>query len=271
VDDASDLSCKDGTGQHPVDGWGATHNRSVAGSRPASPTESRRSQAAGGQAAPPGRHQRRRPTGNREPDRHGQPVGQRRWPAASGWRWSPGIAVLWEGRPLQLKDIEAIGDTWPAPGCAMPTFFAALGGTFDRGHWSYEDVDLAVLTVPTLLSKAEADAATRVVLEDYGHHATGRKPRQAKTPCWSWTSSRLWPRAWTRPSTWPSGSATSASRSSPPRALRASATTARRPACWPAALAGTRWAAAVASAPAVAARAAAPRTGTPMRRYRAIR
>src|SRR4030095_15473078 len=37
--------------------------------------------------------------------------------------------------------------------------------------------DLAVLTVPTLLSKAEADAAMRVVLEDYGHYATGRKPR----------------------------------------------------------------------------------------------
>ena len=35
----------------------------------------------------------------------------------------------------------------------------------------------AVLTVPTLLSKAEADAAMRVVLEDYGHYATGRKPR----------------------------------------------------------------------------------------------
>jgi hypothetical protein len=55
-------------------------------------------------------------------------------------------------------------------------FFAALAGAFDRGHWSYEDVDLAVLTVPTLLSKAEADAAMRVV-EDYGHYATGRKPR----------------------------------------------------------------------------------------------
>jgi len=38
-----------------------------------------------------------------------------------------------------------------------------------RGAWSFEDVDLAVLTVPTLLSKAEADAAMRVVLEDYGH------------------------------------------------------------------------------------------------------
>jgi hypothetical protein len=37
-----------------------------------------------------------------------------------------------------------------------------------------------VLTVPTLLSKTEADAAMRVVLEDYGHYATGRKPRQGE-------------------------------------------------------------------------------------------
>jgi hypothetical protein len=51
---------------------------------------------------------------------------------------------------------------------------------FARGHWSYEDVDLAQLTVPTLLSKAEADAAMRVVLEDYGHYATVRKPREGE-------------------------------------------------------------------------------------------
>jgi hypothetical protein len=31
-----------------------------------------------------------------------------------------------------------------------------------------------------LLSKSEADAAMRVVLEDYGHYATGRKPRQGE-------------------------------------------------------------------------------------------
>ena len=34
-----ELTCKDGIGRVPLDGWGATHNRSVAGSRPASPTE----------------------------------------------------------------------------------------------------------------------------------------------------------------------------------------------------------------------------------------
>jgi hypothetical protein len=87
------------------------------------------------------------------------------------------LAALWDGRPLQLKDIEAIGPHLAGARLRYADFFAALAGAFDRGAWSYEDVDLAVLTVPTLLSKAEADAAMRVVLEDYGHYATGRKPR----------------------------------------------------------------------------------------------
>jgi hypothetical protein len=90
------------------------------------------------------------------------------------------LAALWEGRPLQLKDIEAIGDHLPGARLRYADFFAALAGAFDRGSWSFEDVDLAVLTVPTLLSKAEADAAMRVVLEDYGHYATGRKPREGE-------------------------------------------------------------------------------------------
>jgi hypothetical protein len=90
------------------------------------------------------------------------------------------LAALWEGRPLQLKDLEAIGQDLPGARLRYADFFAALAGAFDRGTWSYEDVDLAVLTVPTLLSKAEADAAMRVVLEDYGHYATGRKPREGE-------------------------------------------------------------------------------------------
>jgi hypothetical protein len=90
------------------------------------------------------------------------------------------LGALWEGRPLQLKDIEAIADHLPGARLRYADFFAALAGAFDRGRWSYEDVDLAVLTVPTLLSKVEADAAMRVVLEDYGHYATGRKPREGE-------------------------------------------------------------------------------------------
>jgi hypothetical protein len=151
------------------------------------------------------------------------------------------LAALWEGRPLQLKDLEAIAQDLPGARLRYADFFAALAGAFDRGSWSFEDVDLAVLTIPTLLSKAEADAAMRVVLEDYGHYATGRKPRErARTPCSSWTNSPPWPPGWTRPSTWPSGSATSASKSwSPPNPSRAWATTARPPGCWPPVPAGS--------------------------------
>ena len=43
----ANLTSKDGTAHHLVDGQEPTHNRSVAGSRPASPTQRRRSQACG--------------------------------------------------------------------------------------------------------------------------------------------------------------------------------------------------------------------------------
>jgi hypothetical protein len=90
------------------------------------------------------------------------------------------LESLWEGHPLELKDVEVIREHLPGARLRYADFFAALAGAFDRGEWSYEDVDLAVLTVPTLLPKAEADAAMRVVLEDYGHYATGRKPRETE-------------------------------------------------------------------------------------------
>ena len=45
------------------------------------------------------------------------------------------LAALWEGRPLQLKDIEAIGDHLPGARLRYADFFAALAGAFDRGSW----------------------------------------------------------------------------------------------------------------------------------------
>jgi hypothetical protein len=55
-------------------------------------------------------------------------------------------------------------------------FFRSLQGKAD-GCWGLEDVDLAVLTIPTIASRADADAAVRLVLEDLGHFATKRKAR----------------------------------------------------------------------------------------------
>ena len=46
------------------------------------------------------------------------------------------LAALWEGRPLQLKDIEAIGDHLPGARLRYADFFAALAGAFDRGPGS---------------------------------------------------------------------------------------------------------------------------------------
>jgi hypothetical protein len=51
-----------------------------------------------------------------------------------------------------------------------------LAGKAD-GRWGLEDVDLAVLTIPTIASRSDADAAVRLVLEDLGHFATRRKAR----------------------------------------------------------------------------------------------
>ena len=91
------------------------------------------------------------------------------------------LAALWEGRPLQLKDIEAIGDHLPGARLRYADFFAALAGAFDRGPL----VATRTSTWPSSPSppccrKSEADAAMRVVLEDYGHYATGRKPREGE-------------------------------------------------------------------------------------------
>jgi hypothetical protein len=90
------------------------------------------------------------------------------------------LAELWDGHPLQMHEIRMIAEHLPGARLRYGDFFAALKGAFDYGAWSFEDVDLAVLTIPTLLSKSEADAAVRILLEDYGHYATGRKPRQGE-------------------------------------------------------------------------------------------
>jgi hypothetical protein len=51
------------------------------------------------------------------------------------------LAALWEGRPLQLKDIEAIATTCPAPACAMPTSLPPWPppspGPLGSGRWSW--------------------------------------------------------------------------------------------------------------------------------------
>jgi hypothetical protein len=55
-------------------------------------------------------------------------------------------------------------------------FFDALAGKFDGG-WSYDDADIAVLSLPVLAAREDADAAFRLLLEDLGHYGIARKDR----------------------------------------------------------------------------------------------
>jgi hypothetical protein len=89
------------------------------------------------------------------------------------------LQQLWRGDPTAQADVEQLAaDPTVLAGVRgrYSAFFRALAGTAD-GCWGLEDVDLAVLTIPTIASRTDADAAVRLVLEDLGHFATRRKAR----------------------------------------------------------------------------------------------
>jgi hypothetical protein len=89
------------------------------------------------------------------------------------------LQALWRGDPTAQQDLEQLAaDPTVMAGVRgrYSAFFRALAGKAD-GCWGLEDVDLAVLTIPTIASRQDADAAVRLVLEDLGHFATRRKAR----------------------------------------------------------------------------------------------
>jgi hypothetical protein len=89
------------------------------------------------------------------------------------------LQQLWRGDPTAQADLEQLAaDPQVLAGVRgrYSAFFRDLAGTVD-GRWALEDVDLAILTVPTIASRTDADAAVRLVLEDLGHFATRRKAR----------------------------------------------------------------------------------------------
>src|SRR5512133_1221716 len=89
------------------------------------------------------------------------------------------LQQLWRGDPTAQADLEQLAaDPTVLAGVRgrYSAFFRALQDTAD-GCWGLEDVDLAVLTIPTIASRTDADAAVRLVLEDLGHFATRRKAR----------------------------------------------------------------------------------------------
>jgi hypothetical protein len=89
------------------------------------------------------------------------------------------LQQLWRGDDTARADLEQLAaDPQVLAGVRgrYSAFFRALQGKAD-GCWGLEDVDLAVLTIPTIASRSDADAAVRLVLEDLGHFATRRKAR----------------------------------------------------------------------------------------------
>jgi hypothetical protein len=89
------------------------------------------------------------------------------------------LQQLWRGDQTARADLEQLAsDPTVMAGLRgrYSAFFRSLAGKAD-GCWGFEDVDLAVLTIPTIASRQDADAAARLVLEDLGHFATHRKAR----------------------------------------------------------------------------------------------
>jgi hypothetical protein len=89
------------------------------------------------------------------------------------------LQALWRADETAQQDLEQLAaDPQILAGVRgrYSAFFRSLAGTAD-GCWGLEDVDLAVLTIPTIASRQDADAAVRLVLEDLGHFATRRKAR----------------------------------------------------------------------------------------------
>jgi hypothetical protein len=89
------------------------------------------------------------------------------------------LQALWRGDQTAQADLEQLAsDPQVLVGVRgrYSAFFRSLAGKAD-GCWGLEDVDLAVLTIPTIASRQDADAAVRLLLEDLGHFATRRKAR----------------------------------------------------------------------------------------------
>jgi len=89
------------------------------------------------------------------------------------------LTRAWEGRPEVAEDLAAVTtDPRTLYGVRLrySGFFSALAGRLDHG-FSFEDVDLAILTVPTLAQRSDAMATARMVLADFAAYCLSRKPR----------------------------------------------------------------------------------------------
>ena len=64
----------------------------------------------------------------------------------------------------------------------LANFFAAVQGGFDAAEqgWSFDDIDFGYFRAPYLAGREDADACCRLLLEDFAHYATLRKPRKGE-------------------------------------------------------------------------------------------
>jgi hypothetical protein len=103
-------------------------------------------------------------------------------------RMDPEVLVhLYEHDPDRRREAEALVGRDQAHAVKgaigrFANFFAAVQGGFDAAAqgWSFEDVDFAYLRAPYLAGREDADACMRLLLEDFAHYATLRKPRKGE-------------------------------------------------------------------------------------------
>jgi hypothetical protein len=103
-------------------------------------------------------------------------------------RMDPEVLVrLYEHDPDRRREAEALVGRDQARAVKgaigrFANFFAAVAGGFDAAEagWSFEDVDFAYLRAPYLAGREDADACMRLLLEDFAHYATLRKPRKGE-------------------------------------------------------------------------------------------
>ncbi len=97
------------------------------------------------------------------------------------------LARLWAHDPERARQVESLRGREQARAVVgavsrFANFFHAVGTSFDAADlgWSFEDVDFAYLRAPYLAGREDADAACRLLLEDFAHYATLRKSRRGE-------------------------------------------------------------------------------------------
>jgi hypothetical protein len=87
-----------------------------------------------------------------------------------GW-----LRKAWERHRFELGKLEDTKEKFNGVSVRIANLVATLGGKFD-GQWAVDDVDLAILSVPTVANRRVGDASMRILLGEFAHYATVRKP-----------------------------------------------------------------------------------------------